>query len=119
MDPCVLNNCAPFWTVFPSWNAPLTRAKTATLRAYWAHTQGVDGFFLVSLVVDIGTAVGSTPPTIVASVQVAPKVRERRRRRCRTSSMVGGASKWWRRWFVATDHERYRKHGIGFDEFFG
>ena len=45
MDPCVLNNCAPFWTVFPSWNAPLTRAKTATLRAYWAHTQGVDGFF--------------------------------------------------------------------------
>jgi len=70
----------------------------------------VDGFFLVSLVVDIGTAVGSTPPTIVASVQVAPKVRERRRRRCRTSSMVGGASKWWRRWFVATDHERYRKH---------
>ena len=109
----------PFWTVVPSWNAPLTRAKTATLRAYWAHTQGVDGFFLVLLFVDIGTAGGSTSPTIVAGVQVARKVRERRRRRCRTSSMVGGASKWWRRWFVATDRERYRKRGSGFDEFFG
>ena len=109
----------PFWTVVPSWNAPLTRAKTATLRAYWAHTQGVDGFFLVLLFVDIGTAGGSTLATIVAGVQVARKVRERRRRRCRTSSMVGGASKWWRRWFVATDRERYRKRGSGFDEFFG
>jgi len=68
------------------------------------------GWLFLLLVVDIGTAGGSTSSTIVAGVQVAPKVRERRRRRCRTSSMVGGASKWWRRWFVATDHERYRKH---------
>ena len=77
------------------------------------------GWLFLLLVVDIGTAGGSTSSTIVAGVQVAPKVRERRRRRCRTSSMVGGASKWWRRWFVATDRERYRKRGSGFDEFFG
>ncbi len=114
---CTLLDSIPFMecTVDTRQDSDSTCVLGAYTRCGWLFF----GITTVCLFVDIGPAGGSTLATIVAGVQVARKVRERRRRRCRTSSMVGGASKCWRWWFVATDHERYRKHRDRFcDEFF-